>query len=104
MSDLQEMLKDMPHPRSSELVEYLKQSGRYSQCPFCPHDGGWELHLMLPNEGPEEDDPRLMIFNVEALDPELGKSQCAGLTCPNCGHFSLVSLYKLAEFQKSRMV
>lgn len=91
--------------RASDLINYFKWSNRYSQCPHCPHTGNWEFHIKLdPVTNMGEEDPVLIPFTMGMLDNNGNTIRCAAITCPNCGHFSLISMYKIAVFKQRRAV
>lgn len=73
--------------RESMLLSFFKKAERYSKCPFCPHDGAWAMHLAEDDQGssyPHGYDHALYIH-------KLGPVSAVALSCPNCGHLSMVS-------------
>ncbi|MBV2132025.1 hypothetical protein KRX52_04330 [Pseudomonas sp. MAP12] len=94
MIDLRNMMESGPPLRMSHLLSFLSQTGRSEICPFCRYDGGWDIHLQIEGDR-VEDDALLSIFTVQTLSEPNSPHQCAGLTCPKCGHFSMISVYKI---------
>lgn len=88
--------------RASDLLNYFKSSGRHSRCPHCTHTGTWEFHIKLDSSGNAEEDPFLIPFKL-SMDEQPSESwtKCAAITCPNCGHMALISMYKIAAFKES---
>jgi len=69
--------------RESTLLAFFKKAGRYTKCPFCPHDGPWAFH-MADEEGAQTGDQLMEIHKV-------GSSTAVAMSCPNCGHLSMIS-------------
>ncbi|EOZ5126497.1 MULTISPECIES: hypothetical protein [Pseudomonas] len=89
--------------RASDLIRFFEHAGRYSKCPHCDHDGTWDFHIKIdPETGKSDDDPVLIPFCIGMADKADGWTKCAGVTCPQCGHFSLISMYKIAAFKEGR--
>jgi len=85
--------------RASDLMRFLKHVGRTSKCPYCEHSGAWEFHVKLdPETGQAEEDAELIEFKVEMPGALEAWTKCAAITCPQCGHFAMISMYKIAEF------
>lgn len=88
--------------RASDLLRYFKHSKRNTQCPHCPHTGQWEFHIKIdPLTGMSDEDPVLIPFQIDMAGSAEGWTKCAGITCPRCGHFALISMYKIADFNVS---
>lgn len=86
--------------RVSDLLAYFEHSGRSSKCPSCDHYGRWEFHIKLdPETRQAEEDAVLIPFKL-AMDGNTDSwTKCAAMTCPQCGHLSLISMYKIADFK-----
>lgn len=81
--------------RVDDLISFFSARDRSLACPYCPHEGGWEMALHMV-EKEDESNPLLVIFpNTSATGTV--HSSC-GLTCPNCGHFAFVSTYKIRQY------
>lgn len=88
--------------RTSDLLRFFEASGRSNRCPHCTHAGPWEIHIKIdPETGKAEEDAVLIPFHITMPGSKDSWTKCAGLTCPQCGHFALVSMYKIAEFKLS---
>lgn len=84
--------------RTSDLMRFFKQAGRTSKCPHCEHSGSWEFHIKLdPKTGQAEDDAELIEFKVEMPGSLEAWTKCAAITCPRCGHFAMISIYKIVD-------
>ncbi|WP_139326714.1 hypothetical protein [Pseudomonas flexibilis] len=88
--------------RASDLLSYFKKSGRHTRCPHCDHVGIWEFHIKIDEEGRADADPILIPFKLSMDDRnDEAWTKCAAITCPNCGHVALISMYKIAAFKES---
>lgn len=87
--------------RASDLLKYFSASGRYNNCPHCSHVGPWEFHIKLDEEGRAEADAVLIPFKLGMDDEPEAWAKCAAVTCPQCGHMALISMYKIAAFKES---
>lgn len=93
---------DITDLRASDLLRFFEASSRDTKCPHCAHIGQWEFHIKIdPETGESEDDPVLIPFKIGMGGSSESWTKCAGITCPQCGHFALVSMYKIAEFKAS---
>ena len=89
--------------RASDMLKFFRFSGRNSNCPYCNHVGQWDFHIQLDElNGQAEDDPLLVPFKIEMAGSKEGWTKCAGMTCPQCGHFELVSMYKIYAFKQAQ--
>ncbi|KGK84739.1 hypothetical protein DP64_05845 [Stutzerimonas degradans] len=70
--------------RESTLLAFFKKAGRYTKCPFCPHDGAWAFHLAEARSDTNDHDPLMEIHKI-------GASSAIAMSCPNCGHLSMIS-------------
>lgn len=88
---------DLEPLRISDLVDFFSDRKRSLSCPYCTHKGGWEiaLHTLVVED---DKDPLLVIFPNKSVNGTSHNS--CGLTCPNCGHFTFVSTYKIRQYLK----
>lgn len=76
----------------SDLVRFLKSSGRDQTCPFCRYDGGWDFHIQLPESDTDiEEDPLLCVYTL-SLSHDKIHQECTAITCPKCAHFSMLDI------------
>ena len=90
----------LPPLRMSDLMEFFVEVGRSGKCPHCPHEGIWEISMLNVPDSKDPENPKLTIY----LSPtDAGESHSSvGITCPNCGHFSLINTYKIGQFHSLR--
>ena len=89
----------LPPLRVSDLMDFFVAVGRSGKCPQCPHDGVWEVSMKRDSQEDNPENPILSLYLSPTADGENHAS--AGITCPNCGHFSLINTYKIRQFQSS---
>jgi hypothetical protein len=64
--------------------------------------GEWDFHIKIdPKTNKSEEDPILIPFKIDMPGSKEAWTKCAGITCPQCGHFALISMYKIAAFKAS---
>lgn len=93
--DLRDM-GGMPRLRADDLTTFFAVTGRSEECPFCSYSGAWDLHV--DEEQPEEallDNPRLSVYRLAARYGGTEPHDCVAITCPQCGHFSMISIYRI---------
>ena len=83
--------------RINDLLDFFGAKGRSLSCPYCPHEGGWDIALQVLDPE-DESNPLLVVFPNASVSGT--KHASCGLTCPNCGHFTLVSTYTIREYLK----
>lgn len=99
------MYKHIPEEyflRQSDFISFLEEKRRLKKCPHCEHSGAWEFHVMTdPETGEAEEDPVLVPYLVPVGVPGEEPEPCIGITCPECGHWALISMYKIRSFLNS---
>lgn len=83
-----------PPLRLNDLVAFLRSSGRTEKCPFCSYDGDWDIHVEL-TDGEYAPNPPLSVFMADSKNEPDAPHRCAAMTCPQCGHFSMISEYRI---------
>lgn len=83
-----------PALRLMDLVFYLRDSGRPEICPFCGYKGAWDMHIEL-EEGDADNNPPLTVFQTASKSEPSAPHTCVAMTCPRCGHFSMISEYRV---------
>ena len=88
-----------PPLRMNDLLSFFSAKKRSTKCPCCDWIGGWEI--ATHEENPEEENPKLDIITLAGSNgPALST---AGMTCPNCGHFTQVSTYKIRQHMLTKV-
>ena len=100
--DYKQLMEDGKPPlRELDVVQFLRDRGRDTKCPFCPHDGGWNMHLKFDDEV-NEPNPRLSIFRIPLEATNTEDHTSVALTCPRCGHFSLISTFIIRLYLRDK--
>lgn len=86
----------LPALRVGHLLHFLTVVERSTQCPLCPYNGGWEISMNPDPHEEDQENPELAIFQIPSLAGIAHSA--AGMTCPNCGHLSFISTYKIRQF------
>lgn len=92
---------DGPPLRLMDLVFYLRDSGRPEACPFCEYKGAWDMHIEF-EEGDSENNPPLTVFQTATRSEPESPHTCVAMTCPQCGHFSMISEYRVRMYMAGR--
>lgn len=82
--------------RLGDLMRFLIAVRRKTQCPHCEHRGQWAVALNDSSPHYNGENPPLTLFKNHLLHGSYHTA--AGMTCPNCGHFAMISTYKIREF------
>lgn len=97
-NDIRSLMKNSAPLEIKDLIGFLQATGRSEECPFCHYRGAWDIHVDLPldDSGSSE---MLSVFAVPAQRENDDPHTCVGMTCNQCGHFSLISVYKIRQYQ-----
>lgn len=82
--------------RLNDLMRFLLSAKRKTQCPHCDHRGPWEISLNESVDDYDPENPPLTMYRNYIQDGTFHTS--AGMNCPQCGHFAVVSTYKIRAF------
>lgn len=83
--------------RLNDLFHFLNARQRSTSCPYCIHEGVWEVSMQdEADEQAVQKNPKMQLFKTEVADG--ATHTFVGMTCPNCGNFAQISTYKIREF------
>lgn len=83
--------------RLNDLFQFLNGRQRSTACPYCIHEGVWEVSMQEePGDQVMPDNPKMQLFKTAVANG--ATHTFVGMTCPNCGNFAQISTYKIREF------
>lgn len=91
-------LATVPRLRMSQVVGFLRQSGRAETCPFCSYKGVWDFHVEMPEDEAEVDADSLMALYKMATGRGGEEYECVAISCPSCAHFSMLDVNRIKRY------